>query len=644
MFGIIAILAGCTNTSNTKPAANTGEILDLSSTLSLCANSQSTPDMMNSQLIDMGWQPDDNAEAMQLPFKLLHWGSFAHKYFNPNPLEQQSSERLGYLLESASFMAVSILGNSALAANHQPGYVHGAHELATLGFEQGSGYCILSGPPALDDALNSLLERVPEIALLNSNSARGMDAYTYEFGDSMIISSLLDTAEIRNIYTQTTPTFMYRDTAFTLSELDEMPDVILHIQPNNWDRDEIAEPDKNIGSARQADDLLTVPAPQMTLSAEELDEIHVIAVYEGNTKTAGKIHGPQIKVHADRPGSTIALALQSYYPNTIYISVSDGTQLGAVYLAGPGARDSRVIVDEQTIKPNLLSAELSFQNSDDQEFRAMATELLDITGVKQISSFNTSDTAPVEGFTIDAMPGVELEPEPDPATFIPHNQIPERFMPFLANSPHEPAVSFTDRGFVMTTPGGKQLLPVSLDVPIIHWPVAASLDERRQRVYGVSMGDEGYLYLYDLATATWSVVESMAEADALGMLFDSSKNRLLMAVSYFEGLLIDTIDEPPQAYDGTSEFALAQWSEKSGFELLFSLDENTLPGLSAVYEEGNGPPPRLNLLAIEKDLLLIKATPEGHYPASHSDDQAVSRTYILNLSNREAALVAPIAQ
>lgn len=48
-------------------------------------------------------------------------------------------------------------------------------------------------------------------------------------------------------------------------------------------------------------------------------------------------------MHVDRPGSIVALALQSYDSTKINVSVSDGTQLGAVYLSGPGTGDSNVL-------------------------------------------------------------------------------------------------------------------------------------------------------------------------------------------------------------------------------------------------------------------------------------------------------------
>lgn len=160
------------------------------------------------------------------------------------------------------------------------------------------------------------------------------------------------------------------------------------------------------------------------------------------------------------------------------------------------------------------------------------------------------------GFIVNAMLGVEMKPELHPATLFSLSQIPGHFIPYPTESPPEPAVSFTDDGFVMSKPDGEQQIPVSLDVPTISWPVAASLDKQGHRIYSVSMGGENYVYLYDLATATWSVAACMAEVDASGMLFDPSNNRLLMSVNYFDYLLLATSDAPhPQSYEGMSEIA-----------------------------------------------------------------------------------------
>src|SRR5688572_19127742 len=56
-------------------------------------------------------------------------------------------------------------------------------------------------------------------------------------------------------------------------------------------------------------------------------EVHVVAVYEGVTKTGDQIHGGRAAVRVDRPGKAVTLVLSSYSSVTWDVTFTPQTRL-----------------------------------------------------------------------------------------------------------------------------------------------------------------------------------------------------------------------------------------------------------------------------------------------------------------------------
>ena len=78
---------------------------------------------------------------------------------------------------------------------------------------------------------------------------------------------------------------------------------------------------------------LLVAAPVPVLS-EPNEELHVVALYEGNTKTGDMLHGGKATVRVDRPGKSVTLLVSSYHSVTWEISVAPMTKLVKVIVGG----------------------------------------------------------------------------------------------------------------------------------------------------------------------------------------------------------------------------------------------------------------------------------------------------------------------
>ena len=64
------------------------------------------------------------------------------------------------------------------------------------------------------------------------------------------------------------------------------------------------------------------------------DELHVVALYGGNTKTGDMLHGGKAAVKVDRPGKNVTLVVSAYDPVTWDITVTPKTNLKKVLLGG----------------------------------------------------------------------------------------------------------------------------------------------------------------------------------------------------------------------------------------------------------------------------------------------------------------------
>lgn len=78
--------------------------------------------------------------------------------------------------------------------------------------------------------------------------------------------------------------------------------------------------------------------PKVDPAAKEADksdrELHVVGLYEGFTKSDGKIHGGKALVTVNRPGKTVTLVLTSHTPVTWEVTLDKDTKLAKVILGG----------------------------------------------------------------------------------------------------------------------------------------------------------------------------------------------------------------------------------------------------------------------------------------------------------------------
>src|SRR4051812_28767666 len=71
------------------------------------------------------------------------------------------------------------------------------------------------------------------------------------------------------------------------------------------------------------------PAPPAAVS-----ELHVVALYEGVTRTGNMIHGGKAAVRVDRPGKDVTLVVSSYNSVTWEVTAGPQTKLAKVIVSG----------------------------------------------------------------------------------------------------------------------------------------------------------------------------------------------------------------------------------------------------------------------------------------------------------------------
>jgi hypothetical protein len=328
-------------------------------------------------------------------------------------------------------------------------------------------------------------------------------------------------------------------------------------------------------------------------AAESARELHIVGIYQGIERTDGRIHGPEANVTLDRPGTSVTLMLGSYGAVRWKLHLTPGTVLERVVVYGGRAARSEVIRDDAPSVSFDVIPDLRYTyQAEGYEFRALIEQAPKRLGFDAVASFSGSYEAPPEGFLIDRIQTTapELKADPLAQLVIPGDEIPATLTAILegAAAPADSGYRFTDEGFEVTQADGKTRgYPVNLDVPEISWPMAVAHDPKGQRLFGVSLGGEGYLYQYDIKASVWSVVASMSGFDASGMIYDPAGDRLIVIGG---GLIADI---------GLVVFDLR------GNATAVRVGRDSLPGFGDLYDPGNGPAPGLRILGIEGDQILV---------------------------------------
>lgn len=358
---------------------------------------------------------------------------------------------------------------------------------------------------------------------------------------------------------------------------------------------------------------------------ENTRELHFFAAHQGSIRTGDRIHGPEVTIDVNRPGKSVILALSPQRPIRFHLNVDAATTLADVYFIGPRAEKSEVYVNGAQHTATLL-ADVPFVSADiGVTFRQALARLSQVADVDRAASVQVL-TRPPEG---PAAINAASELTRMRAVYLPDLVQPDRlndhFRTVIDGRTPTPSLELTNEGFALTENGSVSHFPLTLDVPPISHPVAAAYDAEGQALYGVTLGGEGFIYRYDIGAEQWSVVASMNQEDATGMVYDPVGKRLILAVLGRHNL------------DGT---VLREWSRDTGLRhLTLGIKVGDMPGLTDLYEGANGPRPALVPLAIHDSELLVRTVPARY--ARHSNAPApMSRTYILDLGTSQVALVA----
>jgi len=361
----------------------------------------------------------------------------------------------------------------------------------------------------------------------------------------------------------------------------------------------------------------------VTLADDTAPEVHAVGVYEGNIRTGGQVHGPEVLISVDRPGQTVVLALGSYDSVRFVVSVSAMTAVQSVILHGHGANQSEVLLNNEPATP-VRRRDLPYVYQDQGEkFRTLVAELATETGSDGLASFHGS-YRPEDGqiFQIsEVQNAIGLKPVYLPELLRPE-LVPPSLRAVLEAPPADPGVRFTEDGFSLSGDGENREIRVSLDVPPISWPVGAAYDERGGRLFGVSLGGEGFLYQYSMAERRWSVLTSMNHADASGVYYDPAMDRLLLTL------------------DRIGKGGMLEWTESGGLRRVLSSGAfATAPGFSDLYDPGNGRFPDTVILAVEGDLVVVAAVQDRVMNRFREAHDRI-RLYLVNLETGAVDLVA----
>jgi hypothetical protein len=214
--------------------------LDIGGTLEFCAELTGDRDAVTTQLTELGWVPESDPNP--IAGEILLWGGFARAYaLQPGQslvLQSGSDEpgkQLGFIIENASFMAASVLGNSALSPN-QPSFTSGAHRLATLGVELGEGYCVWSGPSELQDAASSWADdeaqNMATTPFQTVPDRPGIALRSYVSERAIMFIHATEPSEISRHYAAQDASYAYSNRAFDLQIFDTLPATLLQISRN----------------------------------------------------------------------------------------------------------------------------------------------------------------------------------------------------------------------------------------------------------------------------------------------------------------------------------------------------------------------------------------------------------------------------
>jgi hypothetical protein len=394
-------------------------------------------------------------------------------------------------------------------------------------------------------------------------------------------------------------------------------------------------------------------------AAGDLLEVHAVGIYEGYIKSNGQIHGGRANVIIDRPGKQVILYLSAYEPVTWFIDIKPETSVAKVILGGYGRQvvkgvpeaipvEMAFYADDKTAKDRLPYA----YSRESAEFREVVKALASRTG-RSLSSFQGSYGSKFEQpFVIASMAaGHDAEvmspdyPRPTPVADLPAVTywapmasakwgITE-FVQFTQNGPMPGTAQAIPKGIndVAMDPASGKLYGISghevveldmhshtstvmdmgMDVPDLSWPCGIAFDTKRQRLLVASLGGEGFLYAFDPAVRSWSVLTSMDNRDISALVY-SAKFDALFAL------------EPGRGHSG---MALVKMSADGSPIGTVTLGDPIMPGMIGARPFATGA-----ALADAGDYVAIIATEAA------KDRQVVTRTFLVDPDSGQAILAS----
>ncbi len=416
-------------------------------------------------------------------------------------------------------------------------------------------------------------------------------------------------------------------------------------------------------SPARTDDKPKADPPVNAKDKDDKDrELHVVGIYEGFTKTDGKLHGGKARVLLDRPKKSVTLVLVSHTPVTWEVGVGKDTKLDKVILGGGGKSAVKGLPEKVEVVEAFRGSKtptLPFYayTLDAPGFRPLVDALAESTGQKKLASFTGLYRANADGLfeVTDVQADDRLSADyPLPA---PADKLPK--LSFLANYgvpgnlPHEMSRSFGE--FTLTGPNRDSLKPLpdhvsrvtydpagkkhygifrhklaeidmekkkvkeidtGLDVPEISWPANVSFDTKRGRVLLTTSGGGGILYAYTPKTEKW---EALTEKPPWLVTYHPKNDTLY-------GLKGDVFGRGmPELQELNAEGAVVESTK---------LDGPFLPGMFSVGPGVVG----MQLIAADDKLVLL-ISPGENRGGSEAPPSKLTYTYLIDPATGKAQLV-----
>ena len=365
----------------------------------------------------------------------------------------------------------------------------------------------------------------------------------------------------------------------------------------------------------------------------EVDELHVVGIYEPTSSRRGFREAATqeaVSLCLDRPGHSVMLVLGSYEPTAWRIEASEDTEIAGLLLAGYGAKASTASfhgryatgdVPASFVEPKIPYA----YKQEGQDFRQLARTLPKRFGTEAIASFHGAYTAPAAGFHIDE---AEDEPTLKPdylkeALYEKADTLPEALKRAAIHGREENGWRLTEKGF--TGAGDEPAIPAPEGTKL-SWTLPHVAEDREgKRLFGARTHVYSNIYRGDLETGAFTTLTETRGAGYGGILYDAEHDRLVVT----------------RSDRGGRNSSILMLDPETGLEIEKIEIDGSLPGITDLYDPGNEPEPRLELLAIEGDMLVVTTDPARRgLSARLGRGPKAERTWVIDLASRQAHLLS----